>query len=72
MLDIPLEEELVSLSGFTDITQSGLYVGPENPYREKIKYGDKNRDWATVFCIRVSDCFGAFTYYCVRDRVTSL
>ncbi|XP_063725907.1 uncharacterized protein LOC134853881 [Symsagittifera roscoffensis] len=65
---VPVEEELLSLSPFSEVVQTALYSGPENPYREKVKFGDKANDWATLFCVRISDCLGAFTFYCVRNR----
>ena len=68
MLDVPVNQEIRSLEAFK-VQQTALYSGPQNPYNEKIKYGDKGKDWAVVLCVRVSDCFGAFVFYCVKDRV---
>ncbi|XP_063710414.1 uncharacterized protein LOC134838971 isoform X2 [Symsagittifera roscoffensis] len=67
MLDVPVNQEIRSLEAFK-VQQTALYSGPQNPYNEKIKYGDKGKDWAVVLCVRVSDCFGAFVFYCVKDR----
>ena len=69
MLNVPLEQELMTLDPYL-VQQTALYTGPENPYNEKISFGDKSKDWAVVICVRVMDCFGAFVYYCVRDRVS--
>ena len=68
MLDVPLEQELMTLDPY-EVQQTALYSGPENPYNEKISFGNKNKNWNIVVCVRVTDCFGAFTFFCVKDRV---
>ncbi|XP_075263449.1 uncharacterized protein LOC142355045, partial [Convolutriloba macropyga] len=67
MLDVPLEQELMTLDPY-EVQQTALYSGPENPYNEKISFGNKNKNWNIVVCVRVTDCFGAFTFFCVKDR----
>ena len=68
IMDIPLEEELTSID-FDSVEQVTLYSGPENPYNEKVNYGQRKFDWATVFCVKISDCLRAYVYYCFRSRV---